>query len=155
MSERFCPHCGARLDADDRFCTGCGTAVSPPGRVSSMPTQRPRKRPFPWFAIALVILSTLFVVGIVFLLRDSSTSPAVELAAENDAPNLPYPEIARISVDDARERLDSDDTVFVDVRGAEQYATAHIAGAISIPLDALEPRSRDLAKDSEIITYCT
>jgi 3-mercaptopyruvate sulfurtransferase SseA len=120
-----------------------------------MPTQRPRKRPFPWFAIALVILSTLFVVGIVFLLRDSSTSPAVELAAENDAPNLPYPEIARISVDDARERLDSDETVFVDVRGADQYAAAHIAGAISIPLDALEARSRDLAKDSEIITYCT
>ncbi len=27
----FCQHCGARLDADSRFCSGCGAPVEPEG----------------------------------------------------------------------------------------------------------------------------
>jgi rhodanese-related sulfurtransferase len=44
--------------------------------------------------------------------------------------------------------------VVVDVRPAEEYAAGHIAGAVSIPLEDLERRVRELPKDKEIVAYC-
>jgi rhodanese-related sulfurtransferase len=44
--------------------------------------------------------------------------------------------------------------VMVDVRPAEEYRAAHVAGAISIPLDELEHRLRELPHDREIVAYC-
>ena len=44
--------------------------------------------------------------------------------------------------------------VLVDVRPAEEYRAAHVAGAISIPLEDLEHRLRELPRDREIVAYC-
>jgi rhodanese-related sulfurtransferase len=44
--------------------------------------------------------------------------------------------------------------VVVDVRPAEEYAAAHISGAVSIPLPELERRLRELPRDLEIVAYC-
>ena len=44
--------------------------------------------------------------------------------------------------------------VMVDVRPAEEYRAGHIAGAISIPLEDLEHRLRELPHDREIVAYC-
>ncbi len=44
--------------------------------------------------------------------------------------------------------------VMVDVRPAEEYRAAHVAGAISIPLEELEQRLRELPRDREIVAYC-
>jgi rhodanese-related sulfurtransferase/DNA-binding HxlR family transcriptional regulator len=44
--------------------------------------------------------------------------------------------------------------VVVDVRPAEEYHAAHVAGAVSIPLEELEQRLRDLPRDREIVAYC-
>jgi len=44
--------------------------------------------------------------------------------------------------------------VVVDVRPAEEYAAAHVAGAVSIPLPELERRLRELPRDREIVAYC-
>jgi rhodanese-related sulfurtransferase/DNA-binding HxlR family transcriptional regulator len=44
--------------------------------------------------------------------------------------------------------------VMVDVRPAEEYRVAHVAGAISIPLEELEQRLRELPRDREIVAYC-
>ena len=42
----------------------------------------------------------------------------------------------------------------LDVRPAEEYRAAHIAGAVSIPLEELKRRLRGLRKDREIVAYC-
>jgi rhodanese-related sulfurtransferase len=47
-----------------------------------------------------------------------------------------------------------DPLVVVDVRPAEEYAAAHIPGAISIPLPELERRLRELPRDRMIVAYC-
>src|SRR5258708_5015627 len=42
----------------------------------------------------------------------------------------------------------------VDVRPAEEYEVAHVAGAISIPLAELEQRLRELPREREVVAYC-
>jgi len=42
----------------------------------------------------------------------------------------------------------------VDVRPAEEYAAAHLAGAVSIPLAELEQRVHELPHDREVVAYC-
>ena len=52
------------------------------------------------------------------------------------------------------ERAKRHDVVVVDVRPPEEYASGHIAGAISIPLEELEQRLASLPRDAEIVAYC-
>jgi hypothetical protein len=70
-------------------------------------------------------------------------------------PNIPYPTVPRVSLNDAKAALDRKEAVFVDVRAADVYQSNHIAGAISIPLDNLETRYRELNPNQWIILYCT
>ena len=44
--------------------------------------------------------------------------------------------------------------VVIDVRPAEEYAAAHIPGAVSIPLGELPARLDALPHGSEIVAYC-
>jgi rhodanese-related sulfurtransferase len=44
--------------------------------------------------------------------------------------------------------------VVVDVRGPDEYATGHIAGALNIPLDQLQERLGELPPDRLVVTYC-
>jgi len=44
--------------------------------------------------------------------------------------------------------------VVVDVRPIEEYRAAHLPGAVSIPLDELEQRLRELPQDRQIVAYC-
>ncbi|TME14618.1 MAG: rhodanese-like domain-containing protein, partial [Chloroflexi bacterium] len=60
-----------------------------------------------------------------------------------------------ISGDELLARLRSGEPLLVvDVRPTEEYQTAHVAGAVSIPLDELEQRLRELPRDREIVAYC-
>ena len=52
------------------------------------------------------------------------------------------------------ERAKRHDVVVVDVRPPEEYASGHIAGAISIPLEELEQRLASLPGDAEVVAYC-
>jgi 3-mercaptopyruvate sulfurtransferase SseA len=66
-------------------------------------------------------------------------------------------DVPRISPEEAQAALESGAAVIVDVRSSEAFEASHVAGAISVPLGAIE---RDLAnvpldKDQWIITYCT
>jgi len=73
------------------------------------------------------------------------------------SPPLTEADVPRITPADAKSAFDSGQAVIVDVRAAESYAEAHIAGALSIPLDGIEinPSGVSLDKNQWIITYCT
>ena len=51
-------------------------------------------------------------------------------------------------------RLGRGDTVVIDVRPTEEYESGHIRGALSIPLDELARRVRELPKTKLIVAYC-
>ena len=60
-----------------------------------------------------------------------------------------------ISREDLLARLEAGEAlVVVDVRPAEEYRSAHLPGAVSIPLDELEQRLRELPQDRQIVAYC-
>jgi rhodanese-related sulfurtransferase len=51
-------------------------------------------------------------------------------------------------------RARSQAIVILDTRPASEYAAGHIAGAISVPVDDLQRRLRELPKDREYVAYC-
>ncbi len=63
----FCIQCGARIDAGDAFCTGCGAMVAPtsPPPAAPVPSlpNAPAPKPTPWGKILAVLL--IFVVLLV------------------------------------------------------------------------------------------
>jgi ArsR family transcriptional regulator len=44
--------------------------------------------------------------------------------------------------------------VVIDVRPPEEFRAGHIKGALSLPLDELERRIRELPARKEIVAYC-
>ncbi len=60
-----------------------------------------------------------------------------------------------ISADELLARLKAGEPlVIVDVRPIEEYQAAHVAGAVSIPLEELDQRLRELPRDRAIVAYC-
>ena len=51
-------------------------------------------------------------------------------------------------------RVRSGDVTVIDVRPREEYAAAHIPGAISVPLGDLPARLQELQKRREVVAYC-
>jgi hypothetical protein len=113
---------------------------------------KPRKNIFP---LLLVIVGALLLIGAgvwFFYLEPQSGQQPVAVQPEQD---IPYPEISRVSLADAKAALDRGTAVLVDVRGEEYYQQSHIAGAVSLPEDQLPVRIGELDPQTWIITYCT
>jgi hypothetical protein len=114
--------------------------------------------------IPLVILLMLFVLSACSaqptqVQPTSAPTTIVEPASTQSSGDLPQTEadVPRITVEEARVAFESGAAIIVDVRSPGAFEESHIAGAISVPLGAIE---RDLAnlplqKDQWIITYCT
>ena len=51
-------------------------------------------------------------------------------------------------------RARSKHVIVLDTRPASEYIAGHIAGAISVPVDDLQRRLRELPKDKEYVAYC-
>ncbi|MGN6331452.1 MAG: ArsR/SmtB family transcription factor [Motilibacteraceae bacterium] len=64
----------------------------------------------------------------------------------DDVEQVPREELLR--------RAEAGDVVVLDVRPAEEYAAAHIPGAVSIPVDELAVRLAELPADADIVAYC-
>lgn len=71
---------------------------------------------------------------------------AEHLGAEDDVEAVTRADLLR--------RLARGDVVVVDVRPAEEFAGGHIRGALSIPLDELGRRLRELPRTKLIVAYC-
>jgi rhodanese-related sulfurtransferase/DNA-binding transcriptional ArsR family regulator len=53
-----------------------------------------------------------------------------------------------------RARLDAGDVVVLDVRPPDEYRSAHVAGALSIPIDELDRRLSEIPRDRQVVAYC-
>jgi thiosulfate sulfurtransferase len=62
--------------------------------------------------------------------------------------------IPELSINEAKERLDAGETLFVDIRDADSYQEAHIPGAIHVTNDNVFDFLDSTDKASPIVVYC-
>jgi hypothetical protein len=84
-----------------------------------------------------------------------SNSSSITSITPVASPAIPYPEIKRISLGDAKAAFELKSAVFIDVRGDPYYSEGHIPGAISMTQEEMATRMGELDKNAWIITYCT
>ena len=87
-------------------------------------------------------------------LSSSAASPAVASSAA-----IPLPKgLEGITIAEARAAYDKHLALFIDARSADQYAAAHIPGAVSLPADAFDDHFPDAADKIEaspfLVIYC-
>ena len=59
-----------------------------------------------------------------------------------------------VQMEELLKRLRAQAVVILDTRPANEYVAGHIAGAISVPVDELQRRLRQLPRDKEYVAYC-
>jgi rhodanese-related sulfurtransferase len=59
-----------------------------------------------------------------------------------------------VSLADLLKRAKRDDVIVLDTRPAHEYGAGHIRGALSVPVDELQKRLRELPKSKEYVAYC-
>ena len=59
-----------------------------------------------------------------------------------------------ISKEELVKRLQKKEVVVIDVRPSEEYKSAHIPGAISVPLSELKNKLDEIPRDREVVAYC-
>jgi 3-mercaptopyruvate sulfurtransferase SseA len=104
--------------------------------------------------IVIIAAGLVVLLGIgLWLLNPFKSSPTA--TPTTNRANIPFPEIPRVSLADAKAAFDIKNAVFLDVRGEPFFAQGHIPGALSIPLAELSTRLSELDKTDWIIPYCT
>jgi rhodanese-related sulfurtransferase len=63
-------------------------------------------------------------------------------------------DLEELSAKELTQRVQRGHVVLLDVRPTEEFETAHIAGAVSIPHDELAKRLDELPKNKPIVAYC-
>ena len=100
-------------------------------------------------------IASFLALAASLLTLSACASPAA--AAATPAPTEATVEYKKISAADAKERMDSGDTIVIlDVRTQEEYDAGHIAGAILVPNETIADKQPALLPDldAEILVYC-
>lgn len=59
-----------------------------------------------------------------------------------------------VTLGELRRRLRDGDVTVIDVRPRDEYRAGHIPGALSLPVDELKRRLREIPKSREVVAYC-
>ena len=120
------------------------------------------KRLYGLWGLGIGLVIIVVVVSVVLAnIPQTSSSPSPMLSSSTAVPPSPIPissplEIPRITPEEVKVKLDTSANIaIVDTRSNSEYARGHIMGAISIPLEEISRRYKELQRYSEIVTYCT
>lgn len=98
------------------------------------------------------MIGVLILVGVGIIVIFFRPPDNTAISSESE---IPFPEIIRVRLIEAKDAFDSGSAVFVDVREESYYESSHIPGAISIPLSEIEQRRDELNPQDRILLYCT
>ncbi|SHF82419.1 ArsR/SmtB family transcription factor [Streptoalloteichus hindustanus] len=59
-----------------------------------------------------------------------------------------------VTVEELQRRLDDPNLVVLDIRSADEYATGHVPGAISLPSTEIREKLDELPRGAKIVAYC-
>lgn len=68
---------------------------------------------------------------------------------------IPYPDVPRIQLADARSDFDNGNAIFIDTRPAAAFDEEHVKGAMNITADDFAAKADALPKGKKIIAYCS
>jgi len=105
-------------------------------------------------SIWVILIGGLMLVVAVVVLVIQAQQPA-QSANVSPTSFVPYREVNRVTVQDAKAAYDAGTAVFVDVRGDDLYNTGHIPGALSIADTEMDSRFTELDPNAWVILYCT
>ena len=76
--------------------------------------------------------------------------------AETERARVAYlgTDVEQVPREELLRRAEGGNVVVLDVRPVEEYAAAHIPGAVSIPVDELSARLAELPADTDVVAYC-
>jgi hypothetical protein len=125
--------------------------------VRSKGSARATQRKGLWLLLGAGLVIVAVVAGFVLLNGAQQPAPGalVTIPTVAVAQNVPFPNVARVTVEDAHVMAMTGDAVIVDVRDKPFYDASHVRGALSLPLGDLPARASELPKDKAILTYCT
>ena len=101
----------------------------------------------------LMIVGALLILGAVgwtLIVLNPLQSPASQITGTSPGN---YPQVVRVSPEDAKKAYDEGGAVFIDVRSQQEYEQQHVPGALSIPLLDLGTRIGELNPNAWYITY--
>jgi hypothetical protein len=113
-----------------------------------MPKKRKANKRSP---LLLFIGGGIVLLVVAILIANQNAAAPTPAIAED----IPYPEIQRVSLADAKAALESGSAVLLDVRSAEAFAGQRIAGSVNIPTGEIPARYQELDPNAWIIPYCT
>lgn len=87
-------------------------------------------------------------------LRELAAGHLAELRGALEAVTASPTRAERVETEELIALINDDQALIVDVRPPQEFALAHLPGAISIPLEDLHRHLRSLPRDKSIITYC-
>lgn len=91
-----------------------------------------------------LILSTLVISGCTTLNKEISTKGQEAVT------------VSRITSEEAKEEMNNNDVIILDVRTEEEYNSGHIENSVLIPIDDLEYKEEEVLtnKEQKILVYC-
>lgn len=94
------------------------------------------------------------VAALLVGLRQLGEAQMAELRLARQAIAAKSADVACIDRNTLRRLLRAGEVLLIDVRPAEEFAAAHLPGAISVPVAELESAIASLPKRIEIVAYC-
>jgi rhodanese-related sulfurtransferase/DNA-binding transcriptional ArsR family regulator len=93
------------------------------------------------------------MAGMLVSLREAAERHLLELqAARHELTRAS--DVERIGRRELLQRMRDGEVILIDVRPPNEYAAAHLPGALSIPLNELSRHLRELPKSREVVAYC-
>lgn len=86
---------------------------------------------------------------------DISPMPTTTAPAPVAPPAGQREEVARISIEDLRAKLNRGEVTVVDVRDNAAYQRGHIPGSLNIPMASTQSMIDLIPKGKPVVTYCT
>ncbi len=90
----------------------------------------------------VVMTVLLLVLGAGFSQAGQMPTPAGDIPIEF----IRVRQVAQLLSDGAK-------VVLVDVRSRQDYLTRHIKGALSVPVDSIDARTREIPRDGLVVLY--
>jgi len=115
-----------------------------------MPKNKPRNRTLP---LLMILLGAALILGGGGWYLASLGGEAEPASVQSPPAEENYPQVERVSLEEAKVAYEDGSALFVDVRADTSYAQSHIPAALSIPLAEIGERAGELDPAGWIITY--